>query len=139
MKTIEFECKKDGLRQTQDGGLKLTLSVHPQDVSPELLIAQMGQQFMCVLALIDGGEPVQVEYKQKEKNSVTAAGNAHILIKDPTFMKFCNVETIEQAKEYVCNQCGVKSFADLNTDPEAAKAFEYFRKTFYIWSKGVAV
>ena len=62
MQTISFECKKDKLNQLQDGTWKLTLTIHPEDITM-LANASMGQQFMCVLAPVNGGEPAQIETK----------------------------------------------------------------------------
>lgn len=56
IKTIQFECKKDKLIQLQNGSWKLTLTIHPLDIS-DLANAEMGQQFMGVLSPVDGGEP----------------------------------------------------------------------------------
>lgn len=47
------EAKKDGLRQTQDGLWKITLTLHPNDAPAWLLAAPMGQRLGMTIAALE--------------------------------------------------------------------------------------
>lgn len=53
-----MEVKKDALRQTQQGDVKVTFTIHPQDMPIQLYGDAMGQRFLCVLVpLSDDDSP----------------------------------------------------------------------------------
>jgi len=53
-----MEVKKDGLRQTQDGIWKLTVTVMPEDMPVELMKAPMGSAYGLAMVPIDYDNPV---------------------------------------------------------------------------------
>ena len=68
-----IECKKDGLRQCQDGTWKLSLTVHPNDMPTSLMTAAMGTRYAVALVEIgDDEEPVE-PVPQQDKPSGEAA------------------------------------------------------------------
>jgi len=48
-----MEVKKDGLRQTQDGIWKLTVTVHPADMPVNLMLAPMGTRYGLAMVVIE--------------------------------------------------------------------------------------
>lgn len=56
--SYRMEVRKDALRQTQDNGVKVTFTVHPQDMPAQLYQDLMGQRYVCVLVpLADDDTP----------------------------------------------------------------------------------
>lgn len=151
MQTLQFECKKDGLRQTQDGGLKLTLAIHPQDVTAELLMATMGQAFMCVLAPVDGGEPVDIQPPPREepKKELTWAQKAGALCRNPSFHSYLeNAKTAlwadyhedganlaDVAKACIYSLCGIASRKELDSNQEALACYKRVYSQFSDWER----
>lgn len=54
--SYKFECKKDGLRQNQDGSAKVTFNIHPDDMPADLWRDPMGQRYMAVLVPLEDDE-----------------------------------------------------------------------------------
>lgn len=123
MQTLSFECKKDVMRQTTDGIWKLTLTLNPVDVSPELVMASMGQQFMCVMAPVDGGMPITIEGKKSKRSwhTLSLAEQAGILCSKPEFKSWVGKE---DPADYIRALCGVKSRAELKEGTAAGKSFQ---------------
>lgn len=151
LQTIQFEAKKDGLRQTQET-VKLTLSIHPSDISPALYTAAMGQAFMVVLAPIDGGEPVKIEPPAKpEKDAkkwkeMSCAQKAGIRCGDADFQEFIRYEhsgsisatgddPAKQTASAIRDICKVSTRADIAKSPDAMKAFDNLDEQFHLWLK----
>lgn len=54
----QIEMVKDSLKQVQSGAIKVTFTIHPNDMPPELYTDVMGQRYVCVLVPIgDNEEP----------------------------------------------------------------------------------
>lgn len=52
----KFECKKDAMRQNQDGSWKATINIHPDEMDTNFLSDQMGQRYMAVIVPINDDE-----------------------------------------------------------------------------------
>ncbi len=88
----KFECKKDGLSQLQNGSIKLTLTVNPDDMDINLYSDSMGQRYIAVLVPIDDNEePVDKPSKKKE---ISLAQKIHILCSEDSFIEFINCKSI---------------------------------------------
>ena len=58
--SLQFECKKDGLKQLQSGEWTLSLKVHANDAPAPLLTAPMGTRYMAaIVELNDDETPVE--------------------------------------------------------------------------------
>lgn len=54
----QIEMVKDSLKQVQSGAIKVTFTIHPNDMPPELYTDAMGQRYMAVIVPIgDNEEP----------------------------------------------------------------------------------
>jgi hypothetical protein len=53
---IQFEAKKDGLTQRQDGSWALRLKVHPLEMSRLISNHAMGQRYVVAMVPVDDNE-----------------------------------------------------------------------------------
>lgn len=126
----KFEAKKDGLRQTQDGLWKITLTVHPDEDLGPMLSAAMGTRFMVAYAEIgDDEQPVQ---EPKQRSRTREAG---ILCNDLTFHEWLGgmgwiVNDDNDAAVVVRVKCEVDSRREFDTDPEAAARWDALKDRF---------
>ena len=74
----KFECKKDGLRQNQDGTIKFTVNIHADDAPLQLYKDAMGQRYMAVIVAIDDNE------EPLNRNEVTKPAIPHLPESNPS-------------------------------------------------------
>ena len=120
--TYQVECKKDGLRQTQDGVWKLTITVHPNDMPIEILKAPMGRQYIAVFAEYDGGEPEQPK-ERREWGDMPRSQQAGMLCQDESFQAWVG-GTAGSTAETVRSLCKVDSRSELDNNEAAAEAWD---------------
>lgn len=138
--TLQFECKKDALRQMQEGHWKIQLTVHPNDMPSELLSAAMGQRFVAVLAAIgDDEQPVKLEAKPEPAEPTPgqrAVKRAVMLCRDPAFIKWVRDQFVAEddgeanARLFITHNCRIASRRDLAVDPAAVERFEALETSF---------
>ncbi len=117
---LQFEGKKDALRQTQDGGVKVTFSINPVDMPPSLYADAMGQRYMIVIVPLNDDEtPRQTE---KPKNYTAAA---KLLAQNEAFQKYAVArhEGPCDPEDWIEFKCGVKSCSQIIYGTEAGKKF----------------
>ena len=132
--TYQLECKKDGLRQTQDGLWKLTLTVHPNDMPDEILKAPMGRKYIAVFAdydnddpqpEYDGGETEPEQSKEKRKfEDMPRSQQAGMLCQESAFQEWLGVDGSDAAATQVRIHCGVKSRIELDSFACSAKPWD---------------
>jgi len=128
---LQFECKKDGLRQTQDGGVKVTFNVNPTDMPKELYTDVMGQRYMCVIV------PLNDDETPREK-PISHAGDGKALLRSEGFYQYCKYRQWDMSKPLETHMkatVGIKSCKELVEGSDAWERFKAFRKDFYAWKK----
>jgi len=132
----QMEVKKDGIRQTQSGEWKLSLTIHPNDFSSGLAMAPMGTRYMCVLVEIadDGtpaikpdAAPAHTPREDKERTpfkQLPRSQQAALKCQDPEFIAWLRVSNEGQSRETVCAKLGISSRAELLTNKEAADKWD---------------
>ena len=135
-----MEVKKDGLRQTQDGLWKLTLTVHPDDFPQSMAMAPMGTRYMVGYAEIgDDDQPVTEPTKARPKEEdpgKRAVTRAVLLCKEKSFQEWLGPnmsardDAADWAAKYVRTHCGIQSRSELSTNEEARKRFEVIEMEF---------
>ena len=126
-----MEVKKDGLRQTQDGIWKLTLTVHPNDMSVDLMVAPMGTIYQVAMVEVEPGMSVIVDdVGLANKRLVT---RAVMMCKDVEFRDFLGAHDEDSAKVVVYVKCNIGSLSQLAIEEEAAKKFLALCGEFYSW------
>ena len=157
---IAFECKKDGLRQTQAGTWKVTFTV--LDMDERLTRAFPGTRYQAVLVEIGDSElPVHQPAKETLKAPATPqptthppaaakrekmdwrelqpAAQAGIRCADPVFRAFlreghgADCDTKEQAALGIKQMCGVQSRSELGTNHKARVLWHQLDEQFLAW------
>ena len=136
MQTIHFEGRKIAMKQDRTGYV-LTLSVHPDEI-PELLIRDfVGARYQVVMVrLSDDNKPMVREQEYPSKDLVRLAG---VLCRDPQFHAFLieTGQTFEDgeiaATEWLRQEVGIESRAELKTNQTAASRFRFIHQEFQQW------
>jgi len=142
--TTPMEVKKDGLRQTQDGIWKLTLTVHPNDMTNAILQAPMGTRYMAAMVAVgDDEQPVPEAASKAEPLSTLYRKRISVKRFQDFVLKHFNpvsgeddLPARETADLRLKRAWGFGSSYDLDTSPEAAEAFKRFY-TYYRQSTGM--
>lgn len=152
---LQFECKKDGLKQLQSGEWTLALKVHPADVPAPLLTAAMGTRYMAVLVEVGDDETPVEQPKQADKpDDMATVGDmlkarhrlsrqAAMCCDDARFRAFLADQIAgfdndapldaEWAVFAVRDLCDVDSRAEFDTDHEAATRWRDLHAEFEAW------
>lgn len=142
-----FEAKKIAWRQTKDG-LVLALSIHPDDVSPEMSLAPLNTRFMIAFSEI-GDDEKPVDRKppseaapsgSKPFSSLPLSQQAGIRCADRQFQTFMAEKHFAQslsdegAAEQVRFLCHIKSRADLDDNlQQGANIWYELENEFQQW------
>ncbi len=116
----------------------------------EAFIGKEGKRFMAVLVEI-GDDEQPIEQPKPREQLGDLCYRAVMWCADPEFIKWSNTTTHngilwhlrdeKDAKEFICELCGIASRKELDTNPRAAKAFnELIRGPYqkYIQARGSA-
>lgn len=129
---IGFEAVRVAAHQTKDGW-KITLVIHPNDMSAELASHPVGTRYQVALVEIsDEGEPVN-QRKTETDQAVAAAG---MLTRNPRFQAWCVEQRLaadigeDAAKNAIYYYCGIESRKQLATNKEALDKFNELRLRF---------
>jgi hypothetical protein len=137
MKTSQFEGVKVAMKQDRTGYI-LTLSIHPDEVPDEILRDFVGARYQIVMVRLNGNEQPMNRDQEYAPDPVQLAG---ILCRDPDFQKFLvEIGHIQNATEletvdWMRNEFGIKSRADLKSSPEAAKHLFTINEEFKAWKR----
>ena len=129
---LQFECKKDALKQVQSGDVKVTFTINPDDMPNELYADVMGQRYMCVIVAINDDETP----KEKPKSF---AQQAVMLSHDEDFWNFLNntrgefIVNALKADTYIKEYCGIRSKAELVAGSTAGDRFKALQRDFQYW------
>ena len=144
---MEIECKKDSLRQNQDGTWKLVLTVAPDGLPDAVMKAPPGTRYVAVFVEVgDNEEPVKRAPAAPEKVKVPfkdmpLSVQAGIRCGDPTFWEFlrwkgyaCDSDPVDQSADVVRSLCGVQSRSSLDTIGSAGSAWMAIEADYAVWS-----
>lgn len=137
MKTSNFEGVKVAMKQDRTGYV-LTLSIHPDEVPDEILRDFVGARYAVVMVRINGQEQPMNREQEHTRDIVQLAG---ILCRDTDFQKFL-VETgialdasESEAIDWMRNELGISSRAELKNNPDAAKHLLTINEEFKAWKR----
>lgn len=138
MKTMQFEAVKVALKQDKTGYV-LTLCLHPDEIPEDLLRDFVGARYQVVMVRLDGNEkPMD---RQEEFAGDRAIKIAGVLCRDPRFWEFLHEDnqiidpTEKEATEWLREYLGVKSRADLKTQPEARVRLDSINMEYTTWQQ----
>ena len=130
---FHFEAVKLGFGQAKDG-ITLKLSLHPDEVPKDLMLAKLGTRYMVAMVQIaDDDTPQMAQHKLKVENAKRSAG---ILCEAERFQTWLNMKghaddiSKSSAEKAVRSLCGVKSRAEFSTNEEALNIFLKLRDEF---------
>lgn len=132
--TISFEAVKSHWRQTKEG-MALTLNLNPVDAPPEIILAHIGQRFMCVLVPLDQHEEPQGVIRPRTDGQ-RIVQHAGMICESPAFQEWLCQQGLadeldeEAAAVAVRHFCGIASRRELATDPTAARKFRQLYDAF---------
>jgi hypothetical protein len=129
---IGFEAVRYAAHQTKDGW-KITLVVHPNDMSTELASHPIGTRYQVALVEVDDqGQPVN----EKRTNAERAVSAAGMLCRNSQFQSWCFKEGLTDeiseagAREAILKRCAIRSRAELAVDEGALRLFDQMRLAF---------
>jgi hypothetical protein len=137
---LQFECKKDGLKQLQSGEWTLSLKVHANDVPADLLTAAMGTRYMA--AIVEVGDDEQPICKPKDADTHRLSRQAAMLCQDPMFKAFLTSKRPALAPQSINGDwaagevrriCSVGSRSEFDTNPEAAARWRDLKADYEAW------
>lgn len=138
MKTMQFEAVKVALKQDKTGYV-LTLCLHPDEIPEDLLRDFVGARYQVVMVRLDGHE--QPMDRQEEFAGDRAIKIAGVLSRDPKFWEYLHHDnqiidpTANEAVTWLREYLGVKSRAELKTNPEARLRLDTLNMEFTTWQK----
>ena len=138
MKTMQFEAVKVALKQDKTGYV-LTLCMHPDEIPEELLRDFVGARYQVVMVRLDGNE--QPMDRQEEFIGDRAVKVAGALCRDAAFWVYLHEDnqiiepTEKEATTWLREYLGVKSRADLKTNPEARLRLDTLNLEYATWQK----
>lgn len=154
---IQFESKLDALRRNQDGTVKLTLTIHPQDFPIQLMSDPMGQRYVCVMVAINEDDTPREIPAVKMKASLETAGTspqkapeepknssgrwedmpytqrAGIKCSDEMFWNFLGVQNEYEAIQEVYKRCGVTSRRNIIKGTDSGAKFDAMMDNYQEW------
>jgi hypothetical protein len=157
---ISFECKKDSLRQMQNGDWRVSLTIQAIDMSERITKAPMGTRFVAVLVEIDDSEqpitpaekesaparPDQIAPKpdrakpgKRDWRDLPYSQQAGIRINEPTFAAYLREEHPDEWHETgdadACLKliCRVDSKSELGTKPRAETLWFQIDSAYQAW------
>lgn len=142
---LPVECKKDSLRQNQDGTWKLVLTIAPDGLPDPIMKAPPGVRYQCAFVEVDDTEePIKHTQRPSERprtpfHEKPYSVQAGIRCSDERFWNFLAdrhgwATGSEAAANYVRITSNVDSRADLDHQPDAAQTWEALNAEFEQWA-----
>lgn len=130
---LNFEAVKVSMRQSKDG-VYIVLSIHPQDVPVDLMMAMSGTRYVVAMVETnDHGEPVKGREQEEGERAVASAG---MLCRNPLFRRwliskgYCFEDSELEAAAALKEYCGIESRTELKDNREARRLFDKLRERF---------
>ena len=126
------------MRQTKDG-YAMTLSIHPEDMRPELFADPVGQRYMVALVAV-GDDEKPMERPKERSDGERLVAMAGSLARDPVFQEWVHSFQLNDelpvdettAADFIRITCGVQSRSELASSPDAQQEF---RKLLREWDR----
>jgi len=132
-----FEAVKVAIKQDKTGYI-LTLSIHPDEISEDILRDFVGSRYQVVMVRLNDQEmPLN---RESINDPVKTAA---VLCKDPVFHKFLietgNIfeESEEAATEWLKEDLGIESRSEIKANPAASGRLKSVKEEFLAWKLNV--
>jgi len=139
---MEVECKKDSLKQNQDGTWKFTLTIAPGGLPDAMMKAAPGTRYTAVFVEVDDVEepvkraPAASEKPRRPFHDLPLSQQAGIRCQDEKFHKFLRDRGwrgIDDAAA-VRAECKVSSRSEFDTDNVAGLCWQNLNTSYEIWA-----
>lgn len=131
---MHFEAAKIAFGQDRNG-LILKLSIHPDQVPKDVMLAPLGTRYMVVMVQLgDDDKPVQGKDKTEGQKAIASAG---MLVQNERFTKWMHQkgytenDSVAAATKGIREICGVVSRSEFATNETARNAFTELRSEFH--------
>ncbi len=138
---MPVECKKDVLKQNQDGTWKLTLTIAPDGLPDDIMRAMPGTRYQTAFVEVgDDEEPAaKVRPEAPEKpgklfKDYLLSQQAGMRCHNVQFQKFLNADDSGDAADIIRHRCAVVSRAKFDSDPMAAACWEAINAEYEQWA-----
>jgi hypothetical protein len=139
IETIQFEGVKVAMNQTRSGFI-LTLSIHPDDLPMQLTKDFVGARYQVVMVRLNNENKPMNRDHEYQRDIVRTAG---MLCRDKLFQKFLleKGQTFDEgeqiATEWLKEELGIQSRAELKDNRDAARHFTTIQQEFLAWKQSV--
>jgi hypothetical protein len=135
METSQFEAVKVALKQDRTGYV-LTLCIHPDEISEEIMRDFVGSRYQVVMVRLTGEERPMNREQELSKDMVRAAG---ILCRDEKFWQFLFEaggiidKSEEEATTWLKDYLKVKSRSEISESAIATEKMMGIKQEFQAW------
>ena len=114
---MEIECKKDSLRQNQDGTWKLVLTVAPDGLPDAIMKAPPGVRYRAFFVEVDDNEqPVKHEKPKKRFHEMPLSQQAALRCQDETFQTWAGQHDESFTIGWLYATLGIESRKEFDSD-----------------------
>jgi len=137
METSQFESVKVALKQ-DNSGYVLTLRIHPDEISEEILRDFVGARYMTVLVRLTEEERPMNREAELGRDMVRVAG---MLCRDPMFWEFLDESSVifdkseAEATEWMQTYLRVDSRSDIAKNKQAIDKLIGMKTEFNTWKQ----
>lgn len=140
---LQFEAKKDSLRQHQDGTWRITFTAAPGGLPPDLTQAPPGTRYLIVLVEIGDDEAPKIPPDlERRRRAVQQAGMLPQIEQFRTFLRahakapmVVGKDPVEHCAEIVRRLLGVASRAEIRSDDAALAKWETILAEYEQWQR----
>jgi len=135
MKTLQFEAVKIEMKQNKTG-IILTLNIHPDDLPEPLMRDFVGARYQVVMVRLNGEDRPMNRDTEYQRDPVRLAG---MMCRDKGFARFLMEngqifdDTESTVVEWIKEELGVASRAELKDKPQAAKRLLAINEEYQLW------
>ena len=141
---MEVECKKDSLKQNQDGTWKFTLTIAPGGLPDAMMKAAPGTRYTAVFVEVDDVEepvkraPAAPKKPRRPFHDLPLSQQAALRCQDERFQRFMQdvhgLQDMQYTPNMVRSMCYVKSRAEFDTSEEAGEMWVAFNAEYETWA-----
>jgi len=137
--SLQFEAKKDAMRQKQSGDWSVTFTIAGTDMPVDLLSHSMGQRYVCVIVPVDTDEtPLQ---KQPRKwSELKPSAQCAMRLSEPLFRTFLIEElglpvtdSEQEMLQFVKRKIGISSRKELDEKGPEQDAWTEMDSHYHAW------
>ncbi len=137
---MEVECKKDSLKQNQDGTWKFTLTIAPGGLPDAMMKAAPGTRYTAVFVEVDDVEepvkhaPAASEKAKKPFKDYTLSQQAGMRCENKEFWMFADQQDAQSTTLWLYKKLGILSRRELDKDKFFGERWIKLNAEYEIWA-----